>query len=73
MAACSRLWLWCVPQHDLGMINHMHTTGPVVFLVSLLMMHPLLASMFSVDIIMILERSTLKKLLILLLPWQIVY
>jgi len=29
-------WLWCGSQHDLGTINHMRTTGPVVFLDSLL-------------------------------------
>jgi len=56
MAACSRLWLWCVPQHDLGTINHMCTMGLVEFLDSLLMVHPLLASMFSVDLNMILEQ-----------------
>jgi hypothetical protein len=40
MAACSRLWLWCVPQHNLGMINHTRTMGTVEFLDSLLMVHP---------------------------------
>ena len=73
IAACSRLWLWCVLQYDLETINHTHTMGPVVFPDSLLMMHPLLASMFSVDLNMILEWSTLTNLLILLLSWQIVY
>jgi len=47
--------------------------GLVKFLDSLLMVHPLLASKFSVDLNMILEQSTLTNLLILLLPWQIVY
>jgi hypothetical protein len=34
------VWVWCVPQHHLGTINHIHTTGLVEFLDSLLMVHP---------------------------------
>jgi hypothetical protein len=63
MAACQRLvWLWCVPQHDLGMINHTRTTGPVEFLDSLLIMHPWQRAEslfgFGVYLNMILEQST---------------
>jgi len=63
MAACQRLvWLWCVPQHDLGMINHTRTMGPVVFLDSLLMVHPWQHAdgLFGFGVVLnrILERST---------------
>ena len=63
MAACRRLvWLWCVPQHDLGTINHTRTTGPVVFLDSLLMVHPWQHADglfgFGVDLNTILEPTT---------------
>ena len=63
MAACQRLvWLWCVPQHNLGMINHTRTMGPVEFLDSLLMVHLWQRAKglfcFGVDLNMILERST---------------
>jgi len=34
------VWVWCVPLHHLGTINHMHTMGLVEFLDSLLMVHP---------------------------------
>jgi len=55
------VWLWCVPQHDLGTINHTRTTGPVVFLDSLLMVHPWQHDDgygFGVYLNTILERST---------------
>jgi hypothetical protein len=55
------VWVWCVPQHHLGTINHMFTMGLVEFLDSLLMVHPWQhadGDGFGVNLNTILERST---------------
>ncbi len=77
-----RVWLcWCVPQHDLRTINHTRTTGPVVFIDSLLMVHPWQhadgLSGFGVDLNTILEWSTTRvqwvRLNSLILCWLCIH
>ncbi len=80
MAACWRLWLWCEPQHDLGTINHMRTTGLVEPLDSLLMVHTWQHAQgfgFGVYLNTILEQSTTRvqrvRLNFLILCWWCIY
>jgi len=72
MAACRRLvWLWFVPQHDLGTINHTRTMGLVESLDSLLMVHPWQHAQgfgFGVYLNMILEQSTTRVQWVQLYP-----